>query len=62
MRSVTGFLSFFHLFLASSPFSPPLVRFAWTVWVDGLGLAVRDYCRDAGKSRPVLYTLPPLQS
>lgn len=56
MRSVTGsFL--FHLFLASSFFSPPLVRFAWTVWVDGLGLAVRDYCRDAGKLCAVIYTL-----
>ena len=46
MRSVTGssFLSF-----VSGFFSPPVVRFAWTVWVDGLGLAVRDHCRDAGE-------------
>lgn len=39
MRSVAGFLS---LFCVSGFFSPPLVRLLWTVWVDGLGLAVRD--------------------
>ena len=34
------------MWLVSFPFVfldfPPLVRLLWTVWVDGLGLAVRD--------------------
>lgn len=41
MRSVAG--SFLPLcFLAFLPFIPPLCRFDGTVWVDGLGLDVRD--------------------
>lgn len=39
MRSVAGFLS---LFVFLDFFLPLLVRLLWTVWVDGLGLAVRD--------------------
>jgi hypothetical protein len=47
MRSVTGssFFSFVSGFLSH----PRWFDFAWTVWVDGLGLVVRDYCRDAGE-------------